>query len=550
LLETKVSERTRELQTAQEALSEARDDLELKVQNRTAELHREMAEREQIRKELQATEAKLRGFIDGSEDAIAVRGLDRRLILWNEAFARGVKSNCGVDVHVGMRAEDYVSEELYARYTEQRKSLSRALEGESAQAEYVFPCPDGQVRYFSVRWTPVREEGELVALAEVTRDITEQKLTQENLSKAEEKYRTVAEFTYDWEYWEGPDRTLLYISPSCERITGYTPSEFLDNPELLNEIVISDDTSIWNDHRREVSRRGASHEIQFRIRKKDGAIRWIEHAHQSVRGEEGTFLGFRVSNRDITRRRHAEEEVSRLQNEYLHIARVSAMGELTAALAHELKQPLAAIRSNAQAAQRFMNADAPDFDELREILADIVRDNRRADEVIGRLRTLMRKSNQQLTKVNINDAIKEVFPLVSSYEIMKNISLEFDLDDFIEPVSADRVQLQQVTLNLILNSSEALMSADRRSRRIVVQTSRNEPQYITVSVEDNGIGIDEQTLDRLFDPFYTTKREGMGMGLPISRSIIEAHGGKMWAENNPDSGATFFFTVPTHKDAG
>jgi len=274
---------------------------------------------------------------------------------------------------------------------------------------------------------------------------------------------------------------------------------------------------------------------------------WIEHGCQPVTSEAGEFLGFRASNRDITERKRTEEEVHRLREEYLHIARVSIMGELTASLAHELKQPLAAIRSNAQAAQRFMTGDKPDLDELREILVDIIKDNRRADQVIGRLRTLMRKSSLQITELNINSVIQDIFPLMRSYEIMRNISLEFELDDNIPSVAGDRVQLQQVMLNLVLNSSEALKNTDRYSRRIVIQTSQEDHRDVTVAVKDNGAGVDEQSLDRLFEPFYTTKQEGMGMGLPISRSIIEAHGGKLWVENNPDHGATFYFTIPVLK---
>jgi two-component system sensor kinase FixL len=224
------------------------------------------------------------------------------------------------------------------------------------------------------------------------------------------------------------------------------------------------------------------------------------------------------------------------------------MGELTASLAHELKQPLAAIRSNAQAAQRFLANEKPDFDELREILLDIIKDNRRADDVIGRLRTLMRKTELQITELNINNVIREIIPLTNSYEIMRNISLEFELDEKILPIIAgDRVQLQQVILNLVLNASEALINVGTDFRKVVVRTTQKDPQYVTVAIKDRGPGIDEQILERLFEPFYTTKQEGLGMGLAISRSIIDVLGGNLWAENNPDRGATFYFTVPVFK---
>lgn len=190
-----------------------------------------------------------------------------------------------------------------------------------------------------------------------------------------------------------------------------------------------------------------------------------------------------------------------------------------------------------------------DLDELSEILADIIKDNRRADEVIGRHRTFMRKSELQIAELNINNVIHEIFPLIRSYEIMRNISLEFELDDKIPSVAGDRIQLQQVILNLIMNSSEALENIAGDIRRIVIRTSQKNHNNVTVAIRDNGIGIDEQSLDSLFEPFYTTKQEGMGMGLPISRSIIEAHGGNLWAENNPDRGARFYFTIPVFQSS-
>jgi PAS domain S-box-containing protein len=247
---------------------------------------------------------------------------------------------------------------------------------------------------------------------------------------------------------------------------------------------------------------------------------------------------------DITERKEIEEEAIRLREEHLHIARVVAIGELAASIAHELKQPLAAIRSNAQAAHRFLAGKNPDLDEFHAILTDIIKDNRRADDVIGRLRTLVRKEKVKITKLNINELIQGLFPLVRSYELLRNISLEFKPDDRLPSVSADRVQLQQVMLNLLLNSSEALMDTNENMRNITILTSQKDTHTIRVEIKDNGPGINKQTMDHLFEPFYTTKKEGLGMGLAISRSIIDAHSGSLWAENNSDCGVTFYFTLP------
>jgi two-component system cell cycle sensor histidine kinase/response regulator CckA len=386
------------------------------------------------------------------------------------------------------------------------------------------------------------------ATEQLTAAIKDRVQKEQELQAAELRYRTVADFTYDWEYWENPDGSLCYVSPACERITGYDASQFMTHPQLLQDIILREDKEVWDKHRHHVQNKMEAGEVQFRVLRQDGQIRWIEHACQPVLDNQGDFLGFRASNRDVTDRKNAEQEAHRLREEYVHIARIAAMGELTAALAHELKQPLASIRSNAQAAQRFLAHEKPDLDGFREILVDIIKDNRRADDIISKLRVLMQKGDPQVTALNINDVIREASPLIDSYKAMENISLEFDLDGGIPPAAGDRVQLQQVLLNLVLNASEALMNVEPESRKIVVRTMQQNPQAVTVAVQDNGTGIDEQLAGHLFAPFYTSKATGLGVGLSVSRSIIESLGGKLWAENNPVRGATFYFTVPFLKE--
>jgi len=249
---------------------------------------------------------------------------------------------------------------------------------------------------------------------------------------------------------------------------------------------------------------------------------------------------------DITEHKKVEEDSRRLREELMHVTRVTTMGELTAALAHELNQPLAAILSNAQAAQRFLANKKPDIDELREILSDIIKDDKRAGDVITKLRALLKRSEFQFTTLNINDVIREVIPLVRSDAVIKNISLSTELNDSIPIISGDRIQLQQVILNLILNGFEAMMNVD--SRRLCICTVQEDQAVITVSVKDSGVGIDDKNIERLFKPFFTTKKEGMGMGLTINKAIVEAHGGHLCAKNNPDQGATFYFMLPICKE--
>jgi len=239
-----------------------------------------------------------------------------------------------------------------------------------------------------------------------------------------------------------------------------------------------------------------------------------------------------------------QEENRLLREELAHVLRIATMGELTTALAHEINQPLTAIRSNAQAALRFMNTGAPDLNELREIPDDIIADDRRAAEVIIRLRALLKKQIVANEPLDINVIVDEVVGLLHSDAVIKNVSMEWDLAEDLPTVRGDRIQLQQVLLNLILNSFDAMEAMPVGKRRLVLQTAWQDEKTVGVSIQDTGVGLKGQDPDRLFKPFHTTKAEGLGMGLAISRSIIEAHGGKIWARENPDRGATFQFTLP------
>jgi signal transduction histidine kinase len=243
------------------------------------------------------------------------------------------------------------------------------------------------------------------------------------------------------------------------------------------------------------------------------------------------------------RRKRSETDLRHNREQLAHVTRVSTMGELAASLAHELNQPLTAILSNAQAAQRFLDANPAELKEVREILEDIVTDNSRAGEVIRRLRALVKKEELEFAPINIVTVINEVVQLLHSDGILRKIRVEVECQDGLPSVRGDRVQLQQVVLNLLINAFDAMKDETAKERNVKVRAKINGAGMIEVSVQDHGTGLTSDSLTQIFQPFYTTKREGLGMGLPISRSIIEAHGGRLWAENNTDPGATFYFTV-------
>jgi PAS domain S-box-containing protein len=628
-----------------------------------------------------------------------------------------------------------------------------------------------------------------------------------DLEKAELKYRTVSDFTFDWEYWQGRDGNLLYVSPSCERVTGLAPGQLTENPALLRDIVMSEDRAAWDEHCRAAHREGVSGLLEFRISRRDAGIVWIEHACRPVLGDEGEYLGVRASNRDITGRKRAEaglqqseaflrtvlgsltdniavvdrdgviltvneawlrfardnglthsgsvlpganylqpcrraaregdgpagaalqgvlsvlegkqprfsmeyscnspnverwfmmsvtpllrpeggaviahsditrrrlaeqqarqrerslaeaqriahlgswdwniidntlvwsDEVYRifglrprefgatyeaflenvhpddrravriaversladpaapysiqhrvvrpdgserivhergevvrdtaeravrmigtvhditemekmaaesrhLRTELAHLERVGTIGALTAALAHEMNQPLAAILSNAQAAQRLLSAEDPDLDEAQAALRDIVADDGRAGEVIRRLRTMLKKEETRREPLNTGEVARHVVDLVRSEAIIRNVSLSTDIGDLPLVVRGDPVQIQQVILNLLMNAFEAVRNQPVEERRVVLIVRAEGDDGMVASVKDSGPGIARDKLEAAFAPFYTTKSKGMGLGLALCRSIIEAHGGLIWAENPPDGGALVSFRLP------
>ena len=257
-----------------------------------------------------------------------------------------------------------------------------------------------------------------------------------------------------------------------------------------------------------------------------------------------------VSNarRSMEEQRHAEETLRRSQAELAHVARVMTMGELAASIAHEVNQPLSAIVNNGSAALRWLAADTPDLAEAREAVRDIVRDGKRAGEIIARIRALLRKTDTEKERLDINQTVQEVVALTRKETAVKGVTLRSELAAGLPPVWGDRVQLQQVILNLIMNGAEAMAAVSGRPRELLIGSRRHESDRVLVAVRDSGVGIDPEHRERIFDAFYTTKAQGLGMGLAISRSIVEDHGGRLWAMPNDGPGATFQFTLLEYRE--
>jgi C4-dicarboxylate-specific signal transduction histidine kinase len=266
----------------------------------------------------------------------------------------------------------------------------------------------------------------------------------------------------------------------------------------------------------------------------------------------GGFRGYRDTHTDLTaevRADRAETELRKLQAGLAHVSRVTILGELTASLAHEVNQPLAGIVSSADACLHWLAAQPPNVDKARRAIERILRDAKRASDVVARVRNLAKKAPLQRTWVDINETVEETISLATRELSQNNVSLETQLAENLPQILADRIQLQQVILNLIINACEALTAADDEFRKLSISTAR-EMDGVALTVRDTGVGIDPQQIETVFEAFHTTKPGGMGMGLAVSRSIIEGHGGRLWAEPNEPHGAIFKFTIPSKKENG
>ena len=290
--------------------------------------------------------------------------------------------------------------------------------------------------------------------------------------------------------------------------------------------------------------RTGDYQAEYRVQLPDGRMRWIAAHGRTEFDAEHKPECMSGAVVDITDRRNSELELQQLRSQLAHAGRVSVMGQLAAAMAHELNQPLGAILSNAEAGELFLEQNPPALGELRDILADIRKDDERAGEVIRRMRALLRRQEMERQPLAINPLVEDVLRLVSADAALRRITINLELSAGLPVVQGDRIHLQQVVLNLILNAMEAMAKSSAGERRITVRTRQTSDDDVEISVTDSGPGIELPILPRLFEPFFTTKQNGMGMGLAICHRIVEAHAGRIRAENQPAGGAVFHVTLP------
>jgi PAS domain S-box-containing protein len=389
------------------------------------------------------------------------------------------------------------------------------------------------------------------ALSAAQTEVAERKRAEDALSQVIEKHRMATEAgavgVWDWDL----ETNEIYVEPVLKARLGYADHEIRNHMDDWGALVHPDDAgAVMERVQAHIQGKTAEFQAEHRMLHKDGGPRWFIARGQVQRDAAGKPVRMLGTDTDITERKQAELEAREQRMQLAHLTRVATLGELSGALAHELNQPLTAILSNAQACRHLLAREPVDVAEVREILDDIVQDDKRAGEVIRRLRALLEKGEAQLQPLDLNEVVRDVLVLAHADLINRNIAVDLRLAADPPQIRGDRVQLQQVLLNLIMNACDAMQATPPAERTIGLATSSDRDGWVRLAVSDSGHGILANVRDRIFEPFFSTKETGLGLGLAVCRSIVTAHGGRLEGDNNGVSGATFALLLPALADTG
>jgi PAS domain S-box-containing protein len=405
--------------------------------------------------------------------------------------------------------------------------------------------PDGEIRHIRCVGVPVTQGYIFRGFLGTGMDVTEQERLTEELRRSESHLAEAQKLTHTGSWaWSVADRKTVHLSEEFYRICGFDPAEGALTVEQCSERVHPEDRLKWKSIIEWAIVEKADYDREFRILLPSGMIKWIHTVGHPVLSEAGDLEQFVGSSTDITELKSAEQErekLRQLEADLAHINRVSVMGEMAASLAHEIKQPIAAAMTCANSCIEWLAHEPPNLDRARAAAAKIDKYGNRAAEIIDHIRSLYRKSPPQSELIDVNEVVHEIFTLLEGEAIRYSIAMRSELAGEPPKVKADRVQLQQVFMNLMLNGIEAMRD---ESGELTVKSQLQDSQLL-FSVSDTGPGLSDGNVDQMFSAFFTTKPQGSGMGLAISRSIVESHGGRLWATANDGRGATFHFTLPT-----
>jgi PAS domain S-box-containing protein len=489
--------------------------------------------------DLQDREARIRRLVDSNIIGIMIGDARGHIIEANEAF---------LDL-LGYGREDLVSDRI--RWTKLTPSEWAAADQDAiAQLNATGTCKPYEKEYFRKDGSRVpvlvggaffeekRDEGVVFVI-----DMTERKRAEEALRESEERFRTLVQFSFDV-YWESDAQHRFIRQEFAEGLADPPPPGSEIGKTRWEVPYLEPDAEAWRKHRETLEAHLPFRDFEIARPASDGGKRYISVSGLPVFDKAGRFIGYRGVARHITERKRAEEALRDMQMQLAHANRVATMGQLSASIAHEVKQPITAAVTYALAARRFLSAEPPNFREVDDALSLIVKEGNRAGEVVARIPALIKKVPARKDAVAINDAILEVIALTRTEAANNSVSVRTELAEGLPRVQGDRVQLQQVLLNLIINAIEAMRDVGEEERELFIST-RNEPDGVSVGVRDSGPGLAPETLEYVLSrPSYTTKPGGLGMGLSICRSIIEAHGGRLWTSANPPRGASFQFVLP------
>ncbi len=479
-------------------------------------------------------------LLDLTHDTVLVRDMNDVITFWN----RGAEELYG---WTRQESRGKISHELLkTTFPEPLKAITKKLiqagrwEGELAQTKR-----DGTQVTVSSRWAIQRDErGKIVGTLETNNDITERRRAQELLRRSQAAYLTEAQKlsltgSFGWNVSDGE----IFWSDENFRIFGYDPA-LKPTIEMVLQRVHPDDIAAVRATTESAKNDLKDFDIEHRLLLPDGTVKYVHVVARFTTYEPGIsqFVGAVM---DVTAAKDAERQLQRTQSDLAHISRVTSLGELTASIAHEVGQPLAAIVTHAEASLRWLGREVPEIDEATVALGRIVNDGNRASDIVQRIRSLIKKADQERCALRLNEMIEDVIPLLQREILEHRIGLQLELAKGLPQVLGDPVQLQQVIINLVVNAIQAMTAIDSRPRDLVIRSRQGETGTVLVAIQDSGEGLSEAAMSRLFGPFYTTKPNGMGMGLSICRSIIEAHNGRIWATAGEGGlGASFQFSLP------
>ena len=484
-------------------------------------------------------------LFEQAPEAIAVLTTDDRIVRVNKEFSRMFGYEAGEVL--GQPLNDLIVPEADH---EKSKQFTRQLkQGRQVEVETARRRKDGSYVHVSLLAVPVMTAaGEQAANFAIYRDITERKRSEERLRESEARFQAMADKAPVMIWTTGTDGLCNYFSQPWLNFTGRTMEQEVGLGWMQG--VYPDDVQGCFDGFLPKFEERKPFRMEYRLRRADGEYRWVMESGVPRYTPGGEFTGYIGSNIDITDLKLAEQEREKLrqaQTDLAHINRVTAMGELTASLAHEIKQPISAAFTDAKTCLKWLEREEPGVAEARKAASRIIKDVTRASEIIGRIRSLFKKGEAQRESVDINEIIREMIALLrdeaGKYSILVHTELAADLPN----ITADRVQLQQVFMNLMLNAIAAL-SEMNGARELTIRSERSPENQVLISVSDNGVGLPPEYEDKIFNAFFTTRPQGTGMGLSISRSIIESHSGRLWATPNPGRGAIFQFTLPGNSE--